>query len=88
LPDPVSTRSRSVAALATADIDNDGDLDLLVTTNGQDVELLRNDGGNRGHGLLVDLRSAAPNTRAIGARVRATTAHARRPVTSALARAI
>ncbi len=34
--------------LATADIDNDGDLDLLVTTNGQDAELLRNDGGNRG----------------------------------------
>jgi hypothetical protein len=59
--------------LATADIDNDGDLDLLVTTNGQDVELLRNDGGNRGHGLLIDLRSAAPNTRAIGARIRATT---------------
>jgi hypothetical protein len=59
--------------LATADIDNDGDLDLLVTTNGQDAELLRNDGGNRGHALMVDLRCATPNTRAIGARVRATT---------------
>jgi len=59
--------------LATGDIDNDGDLDLLVTTNGQDAELLRNDGGNRAHALLVDLRSAAPNTRAIGARIRATT---------------
>lgn len=58
---------------AYGDFDNDGDLDLLVTTNGQDAELLRNDGGHRGHALLVDLRSTAPNTRAIGARVRATT---------------
>ena len=33
-------------ALAAGDIDNDGDLDLLVTNNGQTAELLRNDGGN------------------------------------------
>jgi hypothetical protein len=59
--------------LATGDIDNDGDLDLLVTTNGQDAELLRNDGGNRGHALMVDLRCTTPNTRAIGARIRAAT---------------
>jgi hypothetical protein len=58
--------------LATADIDNDGDLDLLITTNGQDAELLRNDGGNRGHALLIELRGAAPNTQAIGARIRLT----------------
>jgi hypothetical protein len=58
--------------LATADFDNDGDVDLLVTTNGQDAELLRNDGGNRAHALLVDVRSARPNTRAIGARIRVT----------------
>ena len=58
--------------LATGDIDNDGDLDLLVTTNGQDAELLRNDGGNRGRAVLIDLRGAPPNRSAIGARVRAT----------------
>jgi enediyne biosynthesis protein E4 len=59
--------------LAVGDIDNDGDLDLLVTNNGQDVELLRNDGGNRANALLIDLRGAAGNTQAIGARVRVTT---------------
>jgi hypothetical protein len=58
---------------AIGDIDNDGDLDLLVTNNGQDVELLRNEGGNRGNALLIDLRGAAGNTQAIGARVRVTT---------------
>jgi enediyne biosynthesis protein E4 len=58
--------------LATADFDNDGDVDFLMTTNGQDAELLRNDGGNRGHALLVDLRSGPPNSRAIGARIRVT----------------
>jgi len=59
--------------LASGDVDNDGDLDLLVTTNGQDAELLRNDGGNRAHSVVIDLRSAPPNTRAIGGRVRVVT---------------
>ena len=58
--------------LAVGDIDNDGDLDLLVTNNGQDAELLRNDGGNRANALLVQLRGAGGNTQAIGARVRLT----------------
>jgi hypothetical protein len=58
--------------LAIGDIDNDGDLDVLVTNNGQDAELLRNDGGNRGNALTVRLRGAAPNTQAIGARIRLT----------------
>jgi hypothetical protein len=58
--------------LAVGDIDNDGDLDLLVTNNGQDAELLRNDGGNRANAVLVRLRGERPNTEAIGARIRLT----------------
>ena len=58
--------------LAAGDIDNDGDLDLLVTNNGQAAELLRNDGGNRAHALIVRLRGAGRNIEAIGARIRLT----------------
>jgi hypothetical protein len=65
--------------LATGDIDNDGDLDLLVTNNGQAAELLRNDGavGQPGtHSLVVRLAGVGQNRDAIGARVRVTAASA------------
>lgn len=55
--------------LAFADVDNDGDLDLLVTNNGQSADLLRNDGGNRNHALAVRLVGKQSNRDAIGARV-------------------
>jgi hypothetical protein len=41
--------------LATADIDGDGDLDMLLTSNGGRPLLLRNDGGSRNHWLRVAL---------------------------------
>jgi enediyne biosynthesis protein E4 len=59
--------------LATADIDNDGDLDLVVINNGQPAELLRNDGGNRTNSLLIHLRGVGANAEAVGARIRLTT---------------
>lgn len=40
-------------ALAKGDIDNDGDLDLLITSNGGVAQLLLNEGGNRSNALLV-----------------------------------
>jgi hypothetical protein len=56
----------------TGDVDNDGDLDLLVTSNGQRVELLLNDGGNRRNALLLQLVGTASNRSALGARLRLT----------------
>jgi hypothetical protein len=58
--------------LVSGDIDNDGDLDLLVTNNGGRAELLKNDGGNRANGLLVRLVGEKSNRDAIGARLRLT----------------
>jgi hypothetical protein len=62
-------RERVSRALAKGDIDNDGDLDLLVTNNGGPVELLRNEGGSRRNALLVRALTAAGRD-ALGARVR------------------
>lgn len=56
-------------ALAIGDVDNDGDLDLLVTNNGQSVDLLRNDGGNRQNAVLIRLVGTTSNRDGIGARL-------------------
>jgi hypothetical protein len=57
-------------ALAAGDIDNDGDLDLLVTNNGQTADLLRNDGGSAGAALMVKLIGKQSNRNGVGARLR------------------
>jgi hypothetical protein len=60
-------------ALVAGDVDNDGDLDLLVSNNGQSADLLRNDADGRpGNALLVRLRGRESNRDAIGAMVTAT----------------
>jgi hypothetical protein len=58
--------------LVAGDIDNDGDLDLLVTNNGESADLLRNDGGNRSNAVVVKLTGTKSNRDGIGARLRAT----------------
>ena len=55
---------------ATADYDNDGDLDLFVANNNQRGLLLRNDGGNRQHWLSVRTVGTHSNRNGIGARIR------------------
>ena len=55
---------------AVGDFDNDGDLDILVSNNGQAPQLLRNDGGNRNHWLQVFLVGTKSNRDGVGARVK------------------
>jgi len=55
-------------AAALADYDNDGDQDLLVTTEAGPPRLLRNEGGNQAHWLSVALVGQAHRD-ALGARV-------------------
>src|SRR5262249_2644611 len=57
---------------AVGDFDNDGDLDILVSNNGQSPQLLRNDGGNANHWLEVFLIGTKSNRDGVGARVRVT----------------
>lgn len=56
--------------VACFDFDRDGDLDLFIANYFQAPVLLRNDGGSTEHYLAMTLRGKAPNTQAIGARVR------------------
>jgi hypothetical protein len=56
-------------AAAYADIDDDGDLDVLITQNGRRAVLFRNDQQTGHHWLRLNLIGRAPNRNAIGARV-------------------
>jgi len=58
--------------LAVGDIDNDGDLDLLIANVGDTTDLLRNDGGNRQNSLLIRTVGTKSNRDGIGARLRLT----------------
>jgi enediyne biosynthesis protein E4 len=57
---------------AYGDFDNDGDLDLVITTNGGPAVLFRNDGGTN-RGLRLRLAGTRSNRDGLGAVVRVTT---------------
>lgn len=59
-------------SLSVGDIDNDGDLDLLIGNVGQTPDLLRNDGGNKRNSLLIRTVGSKSNRDGIGARLKLT----------------
>ena len=58
--------------LATADYDNDGDIDIVTNNRGSVPSLLRNDGGNANHWLTVQLVGTKSNRDGIGASLKLT----------------
>jgi hypothetical protein len=60
---------RSFRGVAFGDYDDDGDVDLFVTTLDDDGVLLRNDTSSGGHSLQLRLVGSKSNRDAVGARV-------------------
>ena len=62
---------------AYADYDQDGDLDILITTNDGPAKLLRNDGANANNYLRVRLRGTTSNRDGLGTFLAVTSASGR-----------
>jgi hypothetical protein len=58
--------------LIEGDIDNDGDVDLVITNNGGTLEVLRNGGSRDAHALEIRVVGVRSNRNGIGARVTVT----------------
>ena len=61
-------RSRTDGALASGDIDGDGDVDVLIRTI-DGLKIFRNDGGSRARSLRVQLTSRVSNRSAVGTKI-------------------
>lgn len=61
--------TRDGRGLGIADFDNDGDLDVYISNQGQDGVLYRNDIGNKNNWLQIELNGTNCNRDAIGTRV-------------------
>jgi hypothetical protein len=67
---PAFARPAPGRGAAFGDLDDDGDIDVVVANLDAEATLLRNEGGNASHWLTVALRGTRSNRQGIGAVVR------------------
>jgi hypothetical protein len=61
---------RASRGTAFGDIDNDGDIDIVVHDLDSSPQVLRNDGGNKNNWIIVKTIGARSNRNGIGAKVK------------------
>jgi hypothetical protein len=67
--------------MAVGDLDNDGRIDAVITTNGGEAHILHNETPGPNHWLTIALTGHTSNRDAIGAEIKVTTAHGPQYVT-------